>query len=492
MSLGQSMRHGAGWLFIGNAGNQVLTFLFGIVLARLLVPEDFGLLITIQVFTGLAGFMAGGGMGQALVRAKEASQQDYDIVFTLQLIVGVLIYTGFFVAAPWIADWYNTPLYIDLLRVSALSFIFRPFVNLPGSVLYRAMRYRAQTYAKLIALLVSSIVSIAMAYSGHGVWSLIIGGVVGSMTSMMTLIPLAKWRPGFSLDLRRGRDIARYGFLVSLTDILGYLRNQSSVFILSRTLGPASVGLYNKSESMARMPHSFITGSVYQVLFRAMAAEQDNPDKCRYLFYRSVTLVAVYTTPFYIGFLWLSEPLIRGLYGAKWIEAAAPLFILAFAWPFWLLDNLSGAVLAAKNWLDREVWVQASTLFISCLALIIGLTHGIVGVAYAVLTVSVYSGVYMHWLAVRCLDARWADFVRALIPAAILNLALACTLALASKSLSAGLHAHDLLYVAVMASIGIVIYAACFLYLPIHALQAEQYRWKIKLRLSVSPIGRPL
>ena len=110
------------------------------------------------------------------------------------------------------------------------------------------------------------------------------------------------------------------------------------------------------------MPHSFITGSVYHVLFRAMAAEQDNLDKCRYLFFRSIALVAVYATPFYIGLLWLAEPFIRGVYGEKWVAAAGPLMILAFAWPFWLMDNLSGAVLAAQNWLDRELPVQIATL----------------------------------------------------------------------------------------------------------------------------------
>ncbi len=93
---GQVLRRGAAWIFTGKASDQVLTFLFGIVLARLLAPEVFGMLLTLQVFTGLAGFAAGGGMGQALVRARKVSQQDYDIVFTLQLLIGIAIYTAFF------------------------------------------------------------------------------------------------------------------------------------------------------------------------------------------------------------------------------------------------------------------------------------------------------------------------------------------------------------------------------------------------------------
>ena len=484
MSLGQSIRHGASWLFIGSTGGQVLTFLFGIVLARLLAPADFGMLITISVFTGLAGFISGGGMGQALVRAKEATKQDYDIVFTLQIIIGSLIYTSFFFASPWFAQWYDTPLYTDLLRVSALSFIFRPFVNMPSSILYREMRFKAQIAVQVVTLLISSFVSIGMAYVGYGVWSLISGGIAGSVTSALLLAPLAKWRPGWSLDFRRGMDIARYGLLVSVTDVLCYLRGQVSTFILSRTLGSASVGLYNKGESLARMPYSFITHPVYQVLFRTAAAEQDNLDKCRYLFFRSIELVAVYATPFFIGLFWLADPLVRGVYGAKWVEASAPLFILAFAWPFWLMDNLSGAILAAKNWLDREVLVQVANLAITSLAILTGLSHGIKGVAFAIVCASIYSALHMHWLALRCLKAQWLATIRALLPAALLNAILAGALPLISYIIPASLRASDLTYVALMGITGGLVYSVCFLYLPIDALQSERQRWKIKLHLS--------
>ena len=487
MSLGQSIRNGAIWLFIGNTGGQILTFLVGIVLARLLAPEDFGILVTISIFTGLAGFVAGGGMGQALVRAKDATRRDYDIVFTLQIIIGGLVYAVFYVAAPWLAAWYETPLYAHLLQISALSFIFRPFVNLPYSILHRQMRFKAITGVAITSLTVSSATSIGMAYAGYGVWSLILGGIAGSLVSAVLLAPVAKWRPGLSLDLRRGRDIARYGLMVSVTDILVYLRAQTSVFILSHTSGPASVGLYNKGDSLARLPNTFITGSVYQVLFRAMAAEQDNLDKCRYLFFRSITLVAVYATPFYIGLLWLAEPFVRGLYGEKWVAAATPLLILCCAWPFWLMENLSGAVLAAKNWLDREILVQSSTLIITALAVLIGLSRDIEGVAYAIVAASMYSGLYMYWLAMRCLRAHWSDYIRALIPAIILNTVLAGILFLVDAALPASLRTNDYFYIFSMGISGGLVYIFSFLYFPIEVLNAEQQRWKTKLRLISTP-----
>lgn len=487
MTSGSKIRHGALWSFMGNTGGQILNFAFGIVLARLLAPEIFGTLLTIQVFTGMASFISGAGMGQALVRAKDTSRSDYDVVFTLQLAVGTLIYGFFYVTAPFIAEWYDTPLYTDLMRVSALSFLFRPFNNVPASILQREMRFQGMAGVSLLALTASNLSCIGLAHADFGVWSLILGGMVSPLVTVPLYARLAGWRPGFSLDYSRAREIARYGMLVSATDILVFLRGRVSTFILSRTLGPAAVGLFNKGESLANMPNGFITGSVYQVLFRSLAAEQENLDKCRYLFFRSIALVAVYGTPFYIGLLWLSEPLIRGLYGARWEEASGPLLILTTAWPFWLVDMLSGAVLAAFAWLHRELLAQTATLVVTSLAILAALEFGINGVAWAGVAASVFSAAYMYALATHCLRARWRDALVSLLPAVILNLILATTLAIASRMLPDWVLAADLPHVLSLAAIGGLVYALSFLYLPIQALASEQQRWKVKLRLQRNP-----
>lgn len=484
MHSGQTIRQGVAWVFMGKGGSQVIGFLVGIVLARLLAPEVFGMLLTLQVFTGIAGFVAGGGMGQALVRASDTTREDYDVVFTLQILAGGLIYAAFYFTAPWIAAAYHQPLYQDMIRVMALSFLFRPLTNVPGSILYREMRFKATTLVSYIALLISSSVSITLAYLGYGVWALILGGFASPLVTIPAYMVLARWRPGFSLRFGRAREIARYGFLVSLNDIVSYLREQVSIFILSRTLGPASVGLYNKGESLAKMPHGFITGSVYQVLFRALAAEQDNLDKSRYLFYRSITLVGVYATPFYIGLLWVAEPLVRGLYGDRWADAASPLFILALAWPFWLMDNLSGAVLAAQNWLGRELPVQIATLAISALGILGLLEYGLQGVAWAIFGASVYSALHLYWLATRCLRARARDYLRAIAPAVALNALLACVMAAMHHWLAGQESLHPLLYVAILSGAGACVYGAALLYAPIAALATEQRRWKSRLGLT--------
>ncbi len=475
--MSNSIRRGTAWLMAGSTGTQILNFAFGIIIARLLVPEDFGMLATIQVFTGLAGFVAGGGMGQALVRAKDVSKSDYDVVFTLQIIIGSLIYAGFFFSAPWFAEWYQKPIYADLLRLSALTFLLRPFANLPTSILSRHMRFKAQTAIGLSTLIVSSTISIGMAFFGYGVWSLVVSGLVGSLVRIVILIPLTDWRPGLSLALMRGRDLARYGMLVTVGDFIVYLRSQATSFILSRTLGPQALGLFNKANSLVLIPHGQITGSVYQVTFRVLSKEIDNLDLSRYIYLRSITLVSVYVWPVFLTLAWLALPLIRFVYGEKWAGAAAPMTWLAVVGPFIMLEILAGSVLGARNWLGREIPVQIAQLIIVVLGVIAGLPYGLVGVAVGASLANIYGALHMSWLAARCLSLPISRIALSMAAPFLLNLAVLLLWLGIDQLMAPKEFLSDFLYLIVMLGAGVGLYALLFFLAPIPNLASEKERW---------------
>lgn len=476
ISIASSIRQGVVWLFLGNTGYRILNFVFGIALARLLAPEVFGMLVAIQILTGLIGLVSGGGMGQALVRAEEVGDQDYRVVFTLQLAIGCLVYTGLFLIAPVFAAWYDTPLYSELLRVSALSFLLRPFSNLPGSILFRQMRFKAQTAVNVSALCLSSSVSIGMALFGFGVWSLIVGGLAGSLTSIAMLMQLSGWSPRLSFAWWRGRDLARYGILVTVGDLIVYLRGQASNFVLSRTVGPHALGLFNKANSMATIPQS-VTGSVYQVTFRALAKEQAKLDLSQYLYLRAITLVSVYTWPVFLALAWLALPLIRFLYGHRWTEAAGPLTWLAMLGPFIMLDILAGSVLAARNWLGREIPVQIAMLIVVVLGTLAGLPYGLVGVAIGAGVSNIYGALHMSWLAARCLSLPVFRIVQSLRAPCFLVAPVAMLWFVIDAALAGREHWGDLPYLLVMLGSGGLLYLLLFFFAPIPDIASERRRW---------------
>ncbi|MDP1680577.1 MAG: lipopolysaccharide biosynthesis protein [Burkholderiales bacterium] len=416
MSLGDSIRGGARWLFFGSVGGQILAFGFGIALARLLAPEDFGMVATIQIFTGLAGFVAAGGMGQALVRAKEVEQADYDLLFTLQLLIGAGIFLMFFLVAPWFAEWYHMPIYADLLRVMAISFLVRPFYNVPSNILFRAMDFKSKTLVGLTCSLVYSIMSLIMALLGYGPWSLIISSLMSPLIGIFMLARFAHWRPGLSFDFRRAREIVRYGYLVSANNIVSYIRGQISNFALSRLLGPGAVGLFNKADSLSQQPLGLISGAVYEPVMRAIAKSQDNLDLVKYLYLRTIKLVCLYTFPAYVLLSWLAQDLILFLFGAKWLDSATPLSILAIAGLFMCLGHPAGALLAAINRLGRELVVQVTSVAVLALGLAIGLQYGLVGAAWALVATHVVSALHISWVASRELGIKLSAILATTIP----------------------------------------------------------------------------
>lgn len=474
------------WLFAGNTCTQVIGFLLGIVLARILAPKDFGMILTIQVFTGLVGFVAGGGMGQALVRAKETTPRDYHVVFTLQLAIGCAIYLSFYFAAPAFAQWYERPLYEDLLRVSALSFLLRPFVNLPTSILHRAMRFKAKALIRLFNLLTSNSIAIGMGLMGYGVWSLTISGLAASFISIFVLWRITAWSPRIDTNWQRARELASYGILVSANDIVYYLRQQTSNFILSRTIGPSAMGLYNKADSLAMLPQRFVAGSVYEVLFRALAAAHDNLDQSRYLYLRSITLVAVYAFPLFIGLGFLAEPLVITLYGEKWRAAASPITVLVLAAPFMILENMAGAVLAAHNRLRQELKAQIVTVAITACGILAFLDYGLEGVAAGVVCGILYASIHLHWIASKALGTPMRAAVAALRPAFMLATPMAGGLALLQWWLQRVIHPGEPVELVLTSACGAMLYAVLFFLAPIKGLEPEVQRWK----LQISTLGK--
>lgn len=486
MNLGESIRKGAKWLIAGNLGNQVFQFAFGVVLARLLVPADFGMLVTMQVFTGVVGMIASGGMGEALIRAKKADEHDFNVVFTMQLSIGVLIYLAFFFLSPAIALAFNEPLYIDLIRISALSFLLRPMLNSRNNWLQREMRFKDSALVGFVAAMFGGGISIIMAWAGMGVFSLILSGLAGSLLSIILLDRVTPRRPLIIFDFNTARIHSSYGLKSSANELVSYLRKQTSNLIISHVAGPGSVGLYNKAESLAMLPFATISGAVYSPVFRAMSKVQDDVAQVRYLFYRMISLLVVYTLPFYVGLAWLAEPFISVVYGEKWLLAAAPLAIVSLGGLIFCIGHPCGAVLAARNLLGREIFIQAATWAFVAIASLVGLHFGgLPGVAWGMVASHLFATSLMYYLSSQSVQGSLRELINAIAPGLLLNALMLTVLLGLDMILPTGFQEQQqATYLLLSSTVGALTYGAGFLYLPITALSDESLRWRKTLRLA--------
>ena len=479
--MGQSVRGGVKWLMFGSVGMRFFEFAFGVILARLLVPADFGMIVTIQVLTGLASMLSSGGMGQSLIRAKEADENDFTAVFTMQLALSIAIYLFFFFAAPWIARFFDNPLYADLVRVSTLAFLLRPLAFMRTAWLNREMDFRQRSLVDVASGVLTGIASCLMAWFGMGVWSLTLSGLVGALVKNVLLARITPLRLRLNLDFATMRKHSGYGFKITVNDFVSYLTTESKSLIFSKLAGPAFLGLFNKSESLSRLPNQLFMSATIQPVFRAMSKVQDDMDQTRYMFYRVITLLMVYTTPLYVGMWWVAEPFIGVVYGQKWLPVAQPLAILVMAGLFLNILHPCAVLLDAQNRLSQEMVALVVRLIVTVAACLVGLQWGLTGVAWAILATHVFSAGYYYVLVSRVIPTRPSELLRAVAPGLILNALLFIVLAATHYVLADVRASLPLVYLVLMGLVGAGTYIAAFLFLPLPAIGSEAERWRRKI-----------
>lgn len=481
MNLGQKIRSGAKWLFLGNIGSRILEFGFGIALARLLVPADFGLVATVAALTGFAGLVLSGGMGQALIQAKEVAHEDFNAVFTLQLGVGILIYVLFFVTAPLFADFFGAPIYVDLIRITGLQFLMRPFAFMRIAWLNREMDFKKRATVGIVGGLFSGLTGTMMAWAGLGVWSLTLSGVFASLFRNFLLERITPLRIRLNLDLALMRKHSSYGFKITAIDFISYLTRESINLILSKGAGPAFLGLYRKSDSLSRMPNWVIVRATMEPVFRALSKVQDDMNQTKYIFYRTITLFMAYTTPLYVMMWWIAEPFIGFVYGEKWLPAAAPMQILLCAGLFFNVLHPSNRLLNAQNRLTQRLVAQITSLTVIAAACVIGLKWGLKGVAFGILGSHVFTTSLAYFLVHRTIPTRFNELLSAAAPGLSLSGLLFIFLLVINFLLGDIRSEWPALYLLIMTVSGAAFYITAFLLLPISSLQSEAVRWRQKL-----------
>lgn len=478
MSLGAAIRSGAKWLALGKLGNRLMDFAFGVILARLLTPADFGMIATVAVFTGFVGMFTAGGMGQSLIRAKEADVEDFTAVFTLQLGLGILVYLCFFAAAPFIAQAFHNPVYTDLVRVMALSFLLRPFHVMRTAWLNRQMDFKSRTQIEVSMGLFSGVTASLLAWAGLGVWSLALSGLLNALVQnlwLSLLVPIkTRLNPRRAVMARH----MRFGAKIVANDFFSYLNREGRTLLISKLAGAASLGLFNKAESLARLPNQILMQPTMEPLFRALGKTQDDLDQARYLYHRAITLLAAYTLPLYALLWWIAEPFIGVVYGPKWLEAAEPMRILLLMGPALILLYPSSVLLAAQNRLGQEMRAQALNLPIALLAVYIGLNGGLVGVAWAVLASTSLLALHLVLCVKNTLHSSWMELRQALAPGLGMALVNALTLGLLDVFIESWKSEQPILYLLAMSSLGAGTMALLMVYTPFSMLDSEANRWR--------------
>jgi PST family polysaccharide transporter len=379
------------WSFAQQIVGRVASVASGIVLARILVPEDFGTfavaLTVVNVLFGLNDV----GMLLAVVRWQGDLRHGARTAATLAMGFSAVLYAGCFAAAPWFANAMNSPDSTWILRVLSLTILIDGITTVPNGLLHRALRQDRLAIAEFGAIPVGVVVTIAMAAAGYGAWSLAIGQLCGNVVSgvlMMLFSPFVP-RPGF--DPAVARPMLAFGVPLALTSLLEYLLFNADYVVVGRVLGPVALGLYLLAYNISGWPVTILTDAIRRVSIVGFARlDADDPDTLINSFERTFVLLLTLAVPISLGLAVLSSELVQVVYGDRWAPAAQVLRYLAVLGCVRVAVGYVFDLLIGVGRSRTTLWLKGTWLVVLVPALAVGAhLDGIRGVAIAHLLVGV-------------------------------------------------------------------------------------------------------
>ena len=403
---------GVAWSSIDNVTQYGVSFVVSIVLARLLSPDDYGLIGIIAIFTAVCSTFIYAGFGTALIRKKDATDEDYNTVFLVNLVTSLFLYAVIYLCSPLIADFFKREELIALTRVSALGMIIGALALVQQTILTKRIDFKNQTKITFIASIVSGAVGIVMALVGFGVWALVYQGLVSGIVRTMLLWIYNKWIPNLRFSNKSFQELFGFGWKLMVSSLLDTVWKQLYQVVVGKFYNPATLGQYTRANGFSELFSSNLTSVVQRVTYPVLSNIQDEKERM-VVAYRKIIKFTMFISSiamFALGAV--SEPLLYCLIGPKWHEAATYLPLICISASTYPIHALNLNMLQVQGRSDLFLGLEIIKKIIAVGPLLIGAFIGIMPMLYTNLITTViafflnshYSGKmvgYSSWMQIK-------------------------------------------------------------------------------------------
>ncbi len=399
-SLKQKTVKGLAWNTANMLSNKVLTFVIGVILARLLTPADYGMVAMIGVFTSVLTIFTDGGLTMALVRKENRTEADMATVFWYNLVACYILYGILFIAAPYIADFYNMPILKDITRITTIGLLYGPFGGIQGMLLQTRLDFRTPAIIGVSATVLSGITAITMAYYGYGVWALVIQGLIGGFIGVAARVCIVRWYPKTSFSKKSFKELFGFSSKLLCSHCLDTIYNNITPLVVGKFYSPAQLGEYERARGWAALPSQTVHGVISSVTFPVLSKMQDDTERLAVNYRKMLRLTAFVVFPMMVGLAAVSRPLTLFILTEKWAGSIILLQIICFSMMWFPIHAINLNVLLVTGRSDyflkleiiKKVWglsVMACTL---PFGLIYFVAAGIVSSMFSLVVNTYYTG----------------------------------------------------------------------------------------------------
>jgi teichuronic acid exporter len=327
-SLKSKTIHALSWSFIEAIGARGVQFVIGIVLARLLFPEQFGLIGMLTIFMAVAQAFLNSGFGAALIQKRDATPIDTCSIFYFNIMVGLAATGLLCLAAPWIAAFYNQPILTPLTRVLSLTIVINSFGLIQNTVLAKQIDFKTLTKVSLVAGLISGAIGITMAFYGFGVWSLAVQQISSSFFGTILLWFFNTWRPALIFSLKSLREMFGFGSRLLASGLLDQIFSNVYLLVIGKVFSASDLGFFTRAKSLQELPSQTLAQMVGRVTFPVFSTMQEDPARLKRGMNKALTMLVLVNFPMMIGLAAAARPLVLVLLTEKWAESIPYLQLL--------------------------------------------------------------------------------------------------------------------------------------------------------------------
>ena len=368
---------GVGWSFIDNIASSGVTFLVGLVLARLLTPAEYGIMAMIAIFIAISNSIIDSGFSNALIRKIHIDRIDYNTVFYFNLLVSIVIYLLLFFSSPAISSFFKEPILINVTRIIGWVVIINALAIIPRTIFVRNIDFKTQTKISLISSISSGIIGIGMALSNMGVWSLVGQQISRQLLNTLFLWIFCKWRPVWEFSIKSFRELFGFGSKLLLSGLLDTIYKNIYYIVIGRFYTSSQLGQFTRAEQFKTIFSSNLTTVVQRVSYPVLSSIQEEPERLREAYRKVIKITMLVTFACMLGLAAVSKSLLLILIGEKWLPAVHFLQIICFSGMLYPLHAINLNILQVKGRSDLFLKLEILKKVIAIGPIIIGIFCGI-------------------------------------------------------------------------------------------------------------------
>ncbi|OGW51474.1 MAG: hypothetical protein A2Z50_03555 [Nitrospirae bacterium RBG_19FT_COMBO_42_15] len=422
--IGHKALKGSKWVFLSSVLSKSFQFITTVILARLLLPADFGIIAIAQIIIGVVSLFQDMGMTQALIQKKENIEESADTVFLFNIFWSLILYIAVFIAAQYIGAFFGNNEAVTVLRVLCLSFLFQPFNIISNALMKKEFYFKRLFNITLWPAIFSSLASIILAYFGFGVWALVLGILTGNLLNAVFAWLSISWRPAFKFNMGIVKDMLNFGGAISMQNVIIWFENTFDDILVGRWLGTPLLGVYRLGYNIAIIPASQIAGPINDVVYSTFVKLQDNKADLKRFFLYIIKYVSLITFPVGAFLFTASGILVTTVLGEKWSESIQ---VIQFVSVYGTIGSITFVIPTLCRAVGKpELFLRylIILLFVTVPVFVYAVPYGLKAISFVHFAMAILFLPYNLSIGMHLLDIRKSEIMNALRASIIISIVL--------------------------------------------------------------------